>query len=115
MNTSNKTTNKLSDDPFDKVIFEKGLRIASLVIDKKLDLMLVLLNNRKVLRLNISDFPTLKRAKLSQLLNYELIGRGVGISWTQLDEDLSLKGFIKSAALNAALHTLNGNDTHSFA
>jgi hypothetical protein len=29
------------------------------------------------------------------LLQYELIGDGIGIHWPLLDEDLSLKGFIQ--------------------
>ena len=32
---------------------------------------------------------------MQQLLQYELIGNGTGIHWPAIDEDLSLKGFLK--------------------
>ncbi|MEO8149575.1 MAG: DUF2442 domain-containing protein [Bacteroidia bacterium] len=115
MNISQKNSDKKSSDPFDKLIFEKGLRIKNLVIDKELDLMIVVLNNSKVLRLNISDFPKLKKAGKNQLNDWKLENKGVAVSWESLNEDLSVKGFIKSAALNAALHTLEGNSESAFA
>ncbi|MEM7108865.1 MAG: DUF2442 domain-containing protein [Bacteroidota bacterium] len=37
----------------------------------------------------------LKKATQSQLNDYRLIGKGVGVHWPQLDEDLSLKGFLR--------------------
>jgi hypothetical protein len=44
-----------------------------------------------------------------------LIGEGVAIEWLDLNEDLSLKGFIKSSYLNRALRTLKGNQENIFA
>ncbi len=35
MSTSKKIVNKRSSDPFDKLIFEKGLRATNVVADKK--------------------------------------------------------------------------------
>jgi len=32
---------------------------------------------------------------LGQLKNYELISNGTGIHWPDIDEDLSLKGFLQ--------------------
>ncbi len=42
---------------------------------------------------------------------------GIGIRWEELDEDLSIKGFIKTSALNAILRELQGreNDEKSVA
>jgi hypothetical protein len=42
-------------------------------------------------------FKILKSPNASekQLLNFQFIGGGTGIHWPELDEDLSLKGFIK--------------------
>lgn len=57
--------------------------------------MLVVLNNGKILRRKISASKLLMSAKPEQLNDYRLTGRGVGIHWPQLDEDLSLKGFLK--------------------
>lgn len=77
MNTSdNKYENINAKDPIDILIFEKGLRIKNVVIDKELDLIGVILNN------------------------------GIGIRWEDLDEDLSAKGFIHSAAINDMIEHL---------
>ena len=57
--------------------------------------MLIVLNNKKTLHRNISEFPRLQSASLAELENYELIGEGTGVHWPDPDEDLSLKGFLK--------------------
>ena len=65
MNTLN---NKNAKDPFDKLIFEDNLRAKQLVIDKGLDMILVVFNNGKLLKLKISDYPKLSNAKEKELL-----------------------------------------------
>jgi hypothetical protein len=49
-----------------------------------------------VLTQNLSSYNSLKTANKSQLLQYELVGRGTGVHWPLLDEDLSLKGFLQN-------------------
>jgi hypothetical protein len=117
MNTSDKITNKKATDPFDKLIFEYKLRAKQLVIDKDLNLIIVVFNNGKLIKLQLSDYPKLKKASKKQLNNWSLIGGGIGIRWDELDEDLSIKGFIKTAALNTILRDLQGheNDERSVA
>ncbi len=100
---------KRSPDPFDQIIFEGGLRIRHVVLDRSLDLIVLVLNNGIVIKSKISDFPRLNKSNEKQLNNWALTGEGVGIEWPELDEDLSLKGFIKSAYINRALLTLQGN------
>jgi hypothetical protein len=78
-----KVSNKRSSDPFEKLIFEKGLRIR-----------------------HINHFKSLKNATQVDLDKWELIGNGIGIHWQSIDEDLSLKGLIKDAALSSILHRL---------
>ncbi|HMV42009.1 MAG TPA: DUF2442 domain-containing protein [Leptospiraceae bacterium] len=39
-------------------------------------------------------YPRLSRATKKELNNFRIIGRGSGIHWEDLDEDLSIKGFI---------------------
>jgi hypothetical protein len=90
---SEKSKIKRATDPIDQLIFEGGLRIKRIFFDQELDLMIVLLNNRKVLRRPLSDFKALHAATLEQLENYE--NDGIGIHWPALDEDLSLRGFLK--------------------
>lgn len=107
MTTSeNDIQNKRATDLLDQLIFEQGLRIKRLFFDIELNLMLVLLTNGKVLNLSLAHFPLLQRALPEQLNRYELEGRGTSVSWEELNEDLSLKGFIKQAALDEALHHL---------
>ena len=102
-----KTTNKKSKDPFDRVIFEKGLRIKNILVDKDLDLMAIVLNNGFIIKDTLSSYSSLKKASVQQLQNWRLISGGIGINWPDLDEDLSLKRFIQQSALQETLRLLN--------
>lgn len=114
MNTSNKhikeerVVNKRATDPFDRLIFEKGLRIKQIMADQKLDAMIILLNSGDALKVPISYFNKLKNASQADLDKWELTGSGTGIRWANIDEDLSLKGLIKESALVSILHRLEG-------
>lgn len=88
-------------DPIDSMIFEGGLRIEKLFFDKELDLMLIVLNNKKVLKESISKFKLLREADPDELQNYEI--SRTGVHWPELDEDLSLRGFLKTAMLASVL------------
>ncbi len=79
-------------DALDKLIFEEGVRIDRIYLEKDLDVMLILLNNKKVITRRISDFRRLVNATQEQLNQFE--SDGIGIHWPELDEDLSLKGFL---------------------
>ena len=102
----NDIVNKTAQDPLDKLIFEQGLRIKKLFFDTDLDLMLVLLTNGRVLNLKLSGFSRLKNAAPEQLAQYTLENNGTAVSWEALDEDLSVRGFIKQAALEETLYHL---------
>ena len=93
-------------DPVDILIFEKGLRIKKAIIDKELDLIGVILNNGKILESKISQYPRLKDATEQELEKWQLISGGIGITWKDLDEDLSVKGFIHEVAINEMLEHL---------
>jgi hypothetical protein len=101
--------NKRSIDPFDRLIFEKGLRIKQLMPDKSLNTMLILLNNGHALKVPINHFSKLKTASQDDLNKWSLSGNGIGIRWDTIDEDLSLKGLIKESALTSILHRLEDN------
>ena len=101
--------NKSASDPLDRLIFEKRLRIRHMLFDQDLDLIVLILSNGIIIKSKLSDFPRLKKASLKNLNNWCLSGEGVGIEWPELNEDLSLKGFIKSAYMSKALNTLYGN------
>ncbi len=91
--------NKSRFDPIDSLIFEEQLRIQKLFFDVELDLMLIVLNNKKVLQESISSFKLLRGASKEQLEAY-YISR-TGVHWEALDEDLSLRGFLKRAMLSS--------------
>lgn len=82
-------------DTLESIIFEGGLRIVGMHFHKELDLMLIVLNNKKVLTQKLSSSERLKNATNDQLLNYRLISQGIGVHWPEVDEDLSLKGFLR--------------------
>lgn len=89
MNTSN------NFDSIEQLILESGLRIVSVAVHKQQDLMIVFLNSGATLLSTVSAFKLLSAGTAQQMNNYNLIGNGLGVHWPDLDEDLSLKGFLK--------------------
>jgi hypothetical protein len=71
--------------------------------NQDLDIMLILLNNKKILQRKVSMTERLKSASLEQLQNYEV--SRTGIHWPVIDEDLSLRGFLKEEMLNVLKST----------
>lgn len=81
------------------------MRSSNLAIDlSKLPSILKLSIKEDVLFLNLSDgrsisvpvawYPRLANAKKNQLKNFEISPGGYGVHWPDLDEDLSVKGFL---------------------
>lgn len=95
MNTS---TNNY--DSIEKMIFDEGLRIKAVDFHPELDVMLIVLNTKAVLRQRLSSYTSLAKADKNALMQYELIANGTGIHWELLDEDLSLKGFLRDELRN---------------
>lgn len=87
-------------DEIEKIIFVDGLRIQDVYIHYGLKLISIFLNNRKVLTRKIESYPGLAKATKEQMNDYRLISDGIGISWPKLDEDLSLKMFLKEEIRN---------------
>ncbi len=83
-------------DSIESIIFAEGLRIEALDFHPEQDLMLVILSTNVVLTQELSSYKSLRAADKSQLLQYVLVGRGTGVHWPLLDEDLSLKGFLRN-------------------
>ena len=52
------------------------------------------LNDGRIVGMPLTWFPRLHNATESQRLNYELWNDGSWIHWEDLDEDLSVEGFI---------------------
>jgi len=56
------------------------------------DVLVVALDDGRVLRTPLKMFPRLQGARPEQLSNWEFIGKGSGIHWEDLDEDISIRG-----------------------
>lgn len=88
-------TSQNNYDFIERLIFDGGLRINTIEILPESDLLLIITNKKMVLPQRLSSYVKLKGQNKSVLSNYKLIGDGVGINWPELDEDLSLKGFLE--------------------
>lgn len=82
-------------DPIESIIFEKGLKIKGVHFYPEMDMMVIVLNNQKIVSKRISTSERLSNASIDDLNDYELIGSGVGIHWSSVDEDISLKGILQ--------------------
>ncbi len=58
------------------------------------DSMHVILTDGREIRVPLEWFPKLRDAVPTQRQNWRLIGRGIGIHWPDLDEDISLEGIL---------------------
>jgi hypothetical protein len=54
----------------------------------------VALDDGRELSVPIDWFPRLRKATAKQRSNWRLIGRGVGIHWPDVDEDISVLGLL---------------------
>lgn len=82
-------------DAIEILIYEENLRIEAIDIHADLDIMIVILNTKAILHQNLSAYKNLRTASKASLMEYELIAGGIGVHWPQLNEDLSLKGFLQ--------------------
>ena len=67
--------------------------VAVRIYFKKKSLCVVLDDGREI-KVPLEFYPRLKHATPSQRENYQLIGRGTGIHWPDVDEDLSVEGIV---------------------
>jgi len=56
-----------------------------------------LLDSREI-SIPLEWFPKLREATVEQKLRWRFIGKGVGIHWEELDEDISVPGLLAGAA-----------------
>ena len=82
-------------DSIENLIFNEGLKINSVDFSKSLDKMFIHLTNELTFIVPTQLFKSLKNGNQATLNNFKLIAGGTGIYWPDLDEDLSLKGFLK--------------------
>jgi hypothetical protein len=58
------------------------------------DVLQVFLSDGREIRVPLEWFPKLRDASPEARQNWRLIGRGIGVHWPELDEDLSLEGLL---------------------
>ena len=63
-------------------------------VDFGADAMIVHLMDGRSVSVPLEWFPRLRDASEDERSAWRLIGRGVGIHWDQLDEDLSVRGLL---------------------
>ncbi len=66
-----------------------------IVFDHNNKLMSIKLNNGRYLLFSLDDYPFLKEATPEQRDNWQLLASGIAIHWEDINEDLSVKGFIR--------------------
>lgn len=60
------------------------------------DMMHVRLVDGREISVPLEWFPKLRDANAGQRENYRFIGRGIGIHWEELDEDVSVPELLKA-------------------
>ena len=58
------------------------------------DALVVDLNDGRTLTVPLAWYPRLAHGSISERTNWRLIGRGEGIHWADLDEDISVAGLV---------------------
>jgi hypothetical protein len=66
-------------------------------VDTTDDELIVRLADGRVLHVPLEWFPRLRDATPEERTEWRLIGRGVGIHWPELDEDISIRGLLAPA------------------
>lgn len=59
------------------------------------DYLVVYLDDARIIQVPLIWYPALYSASKKQLKNYRWIGKGSGIAWPDLDEHLSIHGFLQ--------------------
>ncbi|HLU94445.1 MAG TPA: DUF2442 domain-containing protein [Membranihabitans sp.] len=74
-------------------IIEKSIVAISVTFTESM--MPVILEDGRELSAPLEWFRSLRDASKSQLENWRFIGRGEGIHWEDLDEDISVEGLLR--------------------
>jgi hypothetical protein len=68
-------------------------------VDFGVDTLIVHLEDGRSISAPLEWFPRLRDASDADRRQWRLIGRGVGIHWETLDEDLSVRGLLEGKAI----------------
>jgi hypothetical protein len=70
------------------------------------DRLTVSFDDGRIVSLPLEWYPRLNRATPEQRRNWELLGRGYGVHWPDVDEDLSAEGLLKGSPAREYLRSL---------
>ena len=73
-------------------------------ITLSVDTLCVDLSDGRTISVPLSWYPRLLHATLAERKHWRLIGRGLGIHWDDLDEDLSVEGLLAGKQREKARH-----------
>jgi hypothetical protein len=71
-----------------------GDPVRATTIDFRDDLLVAVLEDGREVAVPLEWFPRLRDATESQRRSFRLVGRGIGIHWPELDEDISVEGLL---------------------
>ncbi len=58
------------------------------------EMLKIFLSDGREIRVPLEWFPKLRDASFQERAHWRLIGKGIGIHWPDLDEDISLEGLL---------------------
>ncbi len=76
-------------------ILPKNLAVVITEISFDSDILKVFLSDGREISVPLEWFPKLRDASSEARQNWRLIGRGLGVHWPELDEDISLEGLLQ--------------------
>jgi len=74
------------------LIKNKNLKAINVWFSK--DMIYIKLEDGRELGIPLDWYPKLRDASKKELENWRFIGKGIGIHWESLDEDLSIRGLL---------------------
>jgi hypothetical protein len=84
-----------SSDELEMALFQRGIKIHSIEFVKGMDMFIIILNNKEIIKDVISDYPELSSLTHQQLTDYSLSEDKLSVRWEKEDIDLSLIGFVR--------------------
>ena len=88
-------------DELDKIIRDNHLKIQRFVFFRELDLVIFVLNNRRIIQRPLSLYPILEHANEHVLNQYKV--SDYGIHWPEIDADLSLRSLLLEETVKLAV------------
>jgi hypothetical protein len=77
------------------------------------DRLTVSYEDGRIISLPLKWYPRLNKATPAQRRNWELIGKGYGVHWPEVDEDLSAEGLLEGRPAREFLRAPKGRISRS--